>query len=294
MFKYLVAFALISLSCGSIKGLCQDGFIEGTPALAYYKVGKGEQTIIILHGGPAAGHSYLRPEWDALSKVGQVVYYDQRGAGKSELSSCYSWQAHVEDLKRVITKFSAKGKVILAGSSWGTQLALLYAYTYPNDVKGIILSGTVKWFGMGDASKECSAYIPGSDVYKKVDTSFVYVSLKDRSMFKKPATMDSATLQKLSKGKYFEAPFTPRVATSFSLKEAPIIASLKNIQVPVLLVEGKGNCIETQYHKDGAQSYAQVLRNVQLSTIEDACHDPWYTHSLIFFSKCIDFIKGIR
>jgi pimeloyl-ACP methyl ester carboxylesterase len=113
-------------------------------------------------------------------------------------------------------------------------------------------------------------------------------------MFKKPSIMDTGTLKKLENGKYFEAPFTPRLATSLSLKEAPVISSLKSIFIPVLVVEGKGNCIETQYHKDAAQSYIEILPNAKLTTIADACHDPWYTHSSSFFSKCIDFIKGLK
>jgi pimeloyl-ACP methyl ester carboxylesterase len=291
MLRWLFIGLLFSIS---VESLCQDGFIQGSPALAFYKVGKGNETIIVLHGGPAAGHSYLRPEWDALSNIGQVIYYDQRGAGKSEWSDCYAWHAHVADLKRVIKTFAGKSKVILAGSSWGTQLALLYAYTHPDDVKGVILSGTVKWFGMGEAPKECSSYMPGSDIYNGVDTSFVYVSLKDRSMFKKPSIMDTATLGKLENGKYFEAPFTPRLATRLSLKEAPVISSLKSIELPVLLVEGKGTCIETKYFEDAAQLYINILPNAKLATIAEACHDPWYTHSSLFFSKCADFIKGLK
>lgn len=47
-------------------------------------------------------HAYLRPEFDRLAKVANVIYYDQRGCGKSGKAARYLWQDHVSDLKRVI------------------------------------------------------------------------------------------------------------------------------------------------------------------------------------------------
>lgn len=99
----------------------QEGYITGTPALAYWTIGNGPDIVIVLHGGPAAGHSYLRPEWDSLSKVAKVVYFDQRGCGKSEKAPCYSWREQVADVKRVITHLKQNGKVVLAGSSWASS-----------------------------------------------------------------------------------------------------------------------------------------------------------------------------
>jgi hypothetical protein len=46
----------------------QDGFIDGSPALAYWQIGKKKEVVIVLSGEPAAQHEYLRPEFDALKK----------------------------------------------------------------------------------------------------------------------------------------------------------------------------------------------------------------------------------
>ena len=63
------------------QGWGQDGFIGQSPALAYWTVGNKKEVVIVLHGGPGAGHQYLRPEWDNLSSIAKVIYYDQRGCG---------------------------------------------------------------------------------------------------------------------------------------------------------------------------------------------------------------------
>src|SRR5262249_32572516 len=40
--------------------------------------------LVTLHGGLGLDHSYLRPWLDELAVARQVVYYDQRGNGRSQ------------------------------------------------------------------------------------------------------------------------------------------------------------------------------------------------------------------
>ena len=75
----------ILLVLGSEVVRCQEGFVKGEPSLAYWEVGTGDDVVIILHGGPCASHTYLRPEFDALSEVARLIHYDQRGCGKSDI-----------------------------------------------------------------------------------------------------------------------------------------------------------------------------------------------------------------
>jgi pimeloyl-ACP methyl ester carboxylesterase len=37
----------------------------------------------VLHGGPDFDHGYLVPELDELAESSRLVYYDQRGRGRS-------------------------------------------------------------------------------------------------------------------------------------------------------------------------------------------------------------------
>ena len=46
------------------------------------EIGDG-QPIIVLHGGPDFDHSYFLPDLDRLSDAYRLIYYDQRGRGKS-------------------------------------------------------------------------------------------------------------------------------------------------------------------------------------------------------------------
>lgn len=50
--------------------------------LYYRDLGQG-QPIIVIHGGPDFDHTYLLPDMDRLSDSYRLIYYDQRGRGRS-------------------------------------------------------------------------------------------------------------------------------------------------------------------------------------------------------------------
>lgn len=144
------ALPLALLLCGcaanpSTRG--PSGVVPGDPPLHYETVGSGPALIIVLHGGPGVTHDYLRPEWDRLASVGEVVYYDQRGCGANPANGALTWQEHVADLDRLIRTLRHGRPVFLAGSSWGSELALRYAYLRPGSADALVLSGYVGWPG---------------------------------------------------------------------------------------------------------------------------------------------------
>ncbi|HYH13668.1 MAG TPA: alpha/beta fold hydrolase [Flavisolibacter sp.] len=273
----ILFFLLFSIT----TGLAQDGMIPGTPALAYWKLGRAKEIIIVLHGGPATQHNYLRPEFDQLSADATVIYYDQRGCGKSEMAASYTWQEHVSDLKRVIQTVSNGQQVILAGSSWGTLLALAYTLQYQGDVKGIILSGTVSWEGLGlnqlDYEKlKAREYKPRVEqVYTDTITEVRYSD----------TTSTTQLVHRSLTSTWGPANYEPY----YSFKTAPKISSLKDIKVPVLVFRGgRNDCFI-----DRSYQYARLLPNAELVTIKKACHDPWLNNPTAFFAKCSAFVKQL-
>jgi proline iminopeptidase len=55
---------------------------RGTARLYVREIGLGEP-IVVLHGGPDFDHEYLLPDMDRLADSFRLVYYDQRGRGRS-------------------------------------------------------------------------------------------------------------------------------------------------------------------------------------------------------------------
>src|SRR5512141_1228116 len=104
------------------------------------EIGKG-QAIIVLHGGPDFDQSYLLPEMDRLSDSYHLIYYDQRGRGKSADNvrpEDVTLASDIADLEKVRQHFHLQS-VTLLGHSWGTVLALEYALKYPERVSHLIL-----------------------------------------------------------------------------------------------------------------------------------------------------------
>lgn len=103
------------------------------------RVGDGPVTLV-LHGGPGAHHDYLLPQFDRLARGRTLVYYDQRGGGRSpvERGVPLDWRAHVDDLHALIGTLDLDAVHLLA-FSWGGLLALLYATTYHDAVDRLAL-----------------------------------------------------------------------------------------------------------------------------------------------------------
>lgn len=117
--------------------------------------------ILFLHGGPGGGCSAdHRRFFDP--KHYHIILFDQRGAGRStppaELAENTTWDL-VADIEKIRNHLKVKDWIVFGGS-WGSTLALSYAMTHPNRVKGLILRGIflcrpseITWFYQEGASQ---------------------------------------------------------------------------------------------------------------------------------------------
>lgn len=119
----------------------EEGRTTTTAAPLYWAAygKKGAPKLLFLHGGPGADHCYLLPQLLHLSDKYDLVFYDQRGGGKSKSgpADAITWQTHVEDLTAVIREFSLDPLSIVA-YSFGALLTLKYlteSYSHPEMVK---------------------------------------------------------------------------------------------------------------------------------------------------------------
>src|SRR6058998_2594118 len=106
--------------------------------------------VVVLHGGPGAHHDYLLPQYDLLARGRTLLYYDQRGGGRSPVGrdTPVGWQEHVADLE-ALRKHWAIDRLTLLGYSWGGLLAVLYALEHPDRVGQLALVApaplTARW-----------------------------------------------------------------------------------------------------------------------------------------------------
>lgn len=100
------------------------------------------EAIVFLHGGPGAGcgkkaRRFFDPEFY------HIILFDQRGCGRSKPFLCVENNTifHlVEDMEK-IRKHIGLEKWLLFGGSFGSTLALTYAFHHPERVKKMFLQG---------------------------------------------------------------------------------------------------------------------------------------------------------
>lgn len=133
--------------------ICEiDGFLEVDDAAhrVYYRIfGDADRSLVVVHGGPGAGHEASLRFSELASDSRQVVFYDQLGCGKSDMpddESLWNIPRYVEELETVRQKLDL-GKINLLGRSWGGLIALQYALDYHDSLDTLILSNTSADFG---------------------------------------------------------------------------------------------------------------------------------------------------
>jgi proline iminopeptidase len=103
------------------------------------RIGSGPPAVV-LHGGPGAHHDYLLPGFDALARHRELIYYDQRGGGRSPVprETPVGWREQVADLEELRRQWGIE-RLTLVGYSWGGLLAQLYAIKFPARVGRLAL-----------------------------------------------------------------------------------------------------------------------------------------------------------
>jgi proline iminopeptidase len=118
-----------------------DGYAAVPGARLYHRsVGSGAP-LVVLHGGPDFNHHYLLPELDDLASTLRLIYYDQRGRGKSSEGVApedVSIESEVDDLDQLRRHFGLE-TLSLLGHSWGCILAMEYAIRHPDRASHLVL-----------------------------------------------------------------------------------------------------------------------------------------------------------
>ena len=104
--------------------------------LRVYSSGQGPP--LLLHGGPGIG--------DSTAPIAELLdsrfRFDQRGCGESSLTPPYDVPTLMADIEALRVQQGAEGWIV-AGRSWGADVALAYTLAHPQRVTALIhLSGT--------------------------------------------------------------------------------------------------------------------------------------------------------
>jgi proline iminopeptidase len=139
--------AVAALSALSRILMAQTGYVAmSDSARLYYRImGHGADTIIAIHGGPGMDQESIVGDFTPLSAKHTVIFYDQRGGGRSSLpadTSTLVAARQIQDLDELRQHFHVN-RVTLVAHSYGPLLAASYAIAHPTHVSRMVLFGPV-------------------------------------------------------------------------------------------------------------------------------------------------------
>ncbi|MGH7742187.1 MAG: alpha/beta fold hydrolase [Candidatus Eiseniibacteriota bacterium] len=162
--------------------------------------------LFMVNGGPGFAHNYVHCSnaWDEIAKRRRVVFYDQRGVGRSApLKSGQSCTLadQIADLEAVRASVGAD-KIDLLGHSWGGYLVMAYTACYPQHIRHLMIvdSAAPKWddtvflfkdvfpeaierqnaLGFAEALGDSAAY--AEDIHEYLQLLFLSQDNRDRYM----------------------------------------------------------------------------------------------------------------
>lgn len=167
---------------------------------------------MVLHGGPGAHHEYLLPQFDDLARDRELVYYDQRGGGRSPVARevPVGWVEQVADLEALRIHLGIE-RLTLAGYSWGGLLAILYALEHRRRVERLALVSTAPtWRAARESFEERFAHRNLDPVFQEERRRLRDSGLRERD----PAAFQQRIFE-LSVAPYFFDPGKARDLTPF-------------------------------------------------------------------------------
>ena len=144
----LATLAMLGLAVtGQASQRAREGYVvtSDSARLFYRVVGRGPDTLVALHGGPGVDLESIAGDFAPLAERHVVIFYDQRGAGRSDLprdTTRLAVARQIADLDDVRRHFRLE-RVSLVAHSYGPLLAASYALAHPTTVRRMVFFGPV-------------------------------------------------------------------------------------------------------------------------------------------------------
>jgi len=263
----------------------------GKASLYSREIGRGPP-IIVLHGGPDFDHGYLLPDLDRLADAFRLIYYDQRGRGRSAdrvLADEVTLASDLDDLDKVRQYFHLESAVLL-GHSWGAVLALEYALRHPERVSHMILMNPAP-ASAADLAFFRKAYVQelGADMdrqreivagaaYQQGDPEavaaryrihFQHAFARREDYERLMATMKAGFISQGSAGIVKARAVEDRLMRdTWDVTGYDLLPKLRNLSIPSLVIVGDRDFIPVEI----ATHIAKAIPNARLVTLKDCGH----------------------
>jgi proline iminopeptidase len=262
------------------------------------------QPLIVLHGGPGLTQDYLLPNMSKLAQNHLIIFYDQRGCGRSTgqiTSETINIETFVNDLDAVRQAFHLD-KVSILGHSWGGFLAMEYAIAHPEHVDKLILSNSMpasspelalfiqEWTLRMAPFQETLADIHKTSAFEEGDPATI--ERLHRIIFRTychvPEKAELLSLRVPAKASVNGAKVYGFIRENVFQKHFDLHDSLKKLKIPTLVLHGDADPIppSTAHH------IHQSVPGSRYVLMKNCGHFPYVEDPEAFFKYLSEFLDG--
>jgi proline-specific peptidase len=257
--------------------------------------------ILTLHGAPGLGSRHDDVAvWKPIAEDGyQVISYDQRGSGASDLAPPFSHEQLVADAE-ALRKNLGLGKIVLSGHSYGGFLAQEYALRHPENLAGLILGDTAASSAFQDRSMQraLGSGLPGitPEGLKRLFGGDTHSDEEFRQMYKAilPLYTESPPPPEAIDKEIAAIPFhyqTHNWAFSRNQPAFDLRAQLKKIRVPTLVMVGRKDWITPV---EAAEEIARGIAGSRLVIFERSGHGPQHEENEKYLATVREFLSRVH
>lgn len=273
---------------------------ENEFTIAYTDEGKGDNTIILIHG---LG-SYLRA-WEKnigeLSKNNRVIAIDLPGYGKSSKEPHTGMMTFYAGIVNELVKELKLNKVVIGGHSMGGQIGMTTYLKYPQIVKGLVLAAPAGFERFTKGQKQWFRDVMTVDGVRLTTPEAIQNNLAS-NFFRQPKDADFMVSERMEMRSADDfIPYCYAVVQSVhGMVDNPVIDYLQDIKVPTLIFFGENdNLIPNRYLNPGrtveiAKYGASKIHNSKLVMIPKTGHFLMFEKPEVFNKETIDFIKSLK
>ena len=288
-----------------------SGFTTSTPVPLYWCTygREGARRLLVLHGGPGADHQYLLPQMLDLASDHELIFYDQRGGGRSRTDdpAPITWETHADDLAAVVRE-QGLSPLEIVGYSWGGLLAMLYSLRAAGLIETQAATRPDSRFPIPDSlalidpaptTRDYRAQFEAEfarrqqgEAIQKLRSELAGSGLRERD----PDAYRQRGFE-LSVAGYFADPTRARDLTPFrvvgrvqqsvwaSLGDFDLLPSLQQMKIPTLIVHGRQDPIPL-----ASSEAAASAMGARLVVLEDCGHVPYVEQAPSLFDAMRQFL----
>ncbi len=265
--------------------------------IAYTDEGKGEKTIIFIHGLGSYLQAWIK-NVEGLKGDFRCISIDLPGYGKSSKQPHSGLMTFYAGIIDELVKELGLKKVYLSGHSMGGQISITTSLLYPNIVEGLILVAPAGFERFHKGQNQWFRDVMTPDGVKLTPAEAVQNNLAS-NFYKLPKDADFMISDRISMrtAHDFQAYCYAVVQSVNGMVDNPVIDYLQDIKVPVLILFGENdNLIPNRFLNPGrtveiARYGASKIPNSKLVMVPKCGHFMMFEKSDVYNREVIDFIK---